>query len=263
MNEKPTHLDLFSGIGGFSLAFEREGFRTIGFSEIDSYASAVLRKHWPNVHNYGDIRNIKGVSADVITGGFPCQPFSVAGKQRGKEDNRYLWPEMLRVIKEVRPTFVVGENVAGIVILELDNCLSDLESIGYTALPFIVPACAVGAAHRRDRVWIIAHANLNYGRIQSFSWKELKNKANTGNDGSAQSMANSDMPGQSRWQKRQRKKQIRRDCSRFNWPISKPSICRGDDGFPNRSHRLKCLGNAIVPQVAQVIAKAIFERMKL
>jgi len=154
---RPTHLDLFSGIGGFALAAGRAGFRTIGFSEIDGYASAVLRKHWPGVPNFGDIRNVRGVRADLVTGGFPCQPFSVAGKRRGAGDDRALWPEMLRVIAEVRPGWVLAENVPGIISMELDRVLSDLEGIGYATGTLVVPACALDARHRRERVWIVGH----------------------------------------------------------------------------------------------------------
>ncbi len=155
---RPTHIDLFSGIGGFSIAAERSGFETIGFSEIDPYASAVLSKHWPGVPNYGDIRNVRGIPCDLITGGFPCQPFSCAGKRRGTADDRHLWPEMLRVIAEARPAWVLGENVAGIINMELDTVLSDLEGIGYATRTFVIPACGVDARHRRNRVWIVAHS---------------------------------------------------------------------------------------------------------
>jgi DNA (cytosine-5)-methyltransferase 1 len=156
-----NHLDLFSGIGGFTLAARWAGIRTVGFSEIDPFASAVLKKHWPKIKNYGDIRTITKTTIpgeiNLITGGFPCQPFSTAGKQRGRDDPRDLWPEMFRVIKEYRPAWVVGENVAGFVTMELDRTLADLEAEGYTARAFIIPACAVNAPHRRDRVWIVAH----------------------------------------------------------------------------------------------------------
>ena len=166
MNEtKPTHLDLFSGIGGFSLAAERCGFRTIGFSEIDPYASAVLKKHWPDVPNYGDIRNIpceelRGTIA-LLTGGFPCQPFSVAGSKRGDRDERHLWPLLAEIIGKVRPRFCLLENVSG--LLSISNgrvfgaILGDLASLGYDALWNCVPASAVGANHQRDRVWIVAY----------------------------------------------------------------------------------------------------------
>ena len=163
--EITNHLDLFSGIGGFALAACWCGFNTVGFSEIDPYASAVLKKNFPTIKNYGDIRTITRQSVperiEIITGGFPCQPFSTAGKRRGKEDHRDLWPEMFRVIKEFKPTWVLGENVAGFVNMELDRTITDLEAEGYEVQPLIIPACAVGAPHRRDRVWIVAHADGN------------------------------------------------------------------------------------------------------
>ena len=160
MNEL-THLDLFSGIGGFALAAKWNGYRTLAFCDNEPYAQAVLKKHWPDVPCHKDIREVRGelyAGVTLLTGGFPCQPFSVAGKQRGKDDNRYLWPEMLRVIREARPTWIIGENVAGIVNLALDTVCADLEGEGYEVEPIIVPACAVDAPHRRDRVWIMAHA---------------------------------------------------------------------------------------------------------
>lgn len=154
-----THLDLFSGIGGFAIAASSAGFQTIGFSEIEPHSCAVLKQHWPEIKNYGDIRNIRNVPADLVTGGFPCQPFSVAGKRGGTSDDRALWPEMRRVIAESKPTYVLGENVAGIVSMELDSVLDDLEHLGYAAWPIIVPACAVDARHRRDRVWILGYSD--------------------------------------------------------------------------------------------------------
>ena len=160
MNEK-THLDLFSGIGGFALAAKWNGYRTVGFCDNEPYAQAVLKKHWPEVPCHKDIREVRGelyAGVTLLTGGFPCQPFSVAGKQRGKDDNRYLWPEMLRVIQEAKPTWIIGENVAGIVNMALDQVCTDLEDQGYEVEPIIVPACAVDAPHRRDRVWIVAHS---------------------------------------------------------------------------------------------------------
>jgi len=162
-----THLSLFSGIGGLDLAAEWAGFRTVGQCEWADYPTKVLEKHWPDVPRWRDIRTLTKESfyertglrtVDVISGGFPCQPFSVARKRRGKDDDRYLWPEMLRVIQEIGPSWVVGENVAGIVNMALDAVLSDLENIGYAAQAFIVPACGVDAPHRRDRCAIMAYA---------------------------------------------------------------------------------------------------------
>jgi len=164
----PKHLALFNGIGGFQLAADWVGWENVAHVEIDDWCNRIVKQHFPKSICYTDIKKFDGTiyrgTIDIISGGFPCQPFSVAGNQRGEEDNRYLWPEMLRVISEIKPAFVVGENVYGIVSLSLDQVLSDLEAIGYTTETFIVPACAVNAPHRRDRVWIIGytkHAGFN------------------------------------------------------------------------------------------------------
>lgn len=165
-----THLSLFSGIGGLDLAAEWAGFKTVGQCEWADYPTKILEKHWPTVPRWRDIKTLTGESfhdrtgkrtVDVISGGFPCQPFSVAGKQRGKEDDRYLWPEMVRVIKELRPTWIVGENVAGIVRMALPDILSELEACGYRTRTFLIPACAVGARHRRYRVAIVGYSEHN------------------------------------------------------------------------------------------------------
>ena len=162
---KLNHLDLFSGIGGFSLGLERTGgFRTIGFCETDAYCTKVLQKNFPGIPIHGDIRKLKGTdfgAVDIITGGYPCQPFSVAGKQKGVEDPRHLWPEYFRIIKESRPTWVIGENVAGHLKLGLDSVLKDLESEGYGTRTFSVSASSIGANHQRERIWIVAHSECN------------------------------------------------------------------------------------------------------
>ena len=170
MSDKLTHLSLFSGIGGLDLAAEWAGIQTIGQCEWAQYPTKVLEKHWPNVPRWKDIRTLTGESfydrtgrrtVDIISGGFPCQPFSVAGKQRGKEDDRYLWPEMVRVIKELRPTWVVGENVAGIIRMALTDILSELEACGYRTRAFHIPATGVGARHHRYRVAIVGCSEHN------------------------------------------------------------------------------------------------------
>ncbi|WCK53857.1 DNA (cytosine-5-)-methyltransferase [Aneurinibacillus sp. Ricciae_BoGa-3] len=161
-------LDLFSGIGGISLAAEWAGIETVAFCEIESFPQKVLRKNWPDVPIFEDVEKLskkalidEGVidderTIDIICGGYPCQPFSHAGKRGGKEDDRHLWPEMFRLIKEIRPAWIVGENVAGHISLGLDDVLADLEGEGYQARAFVLPAASVGAPHRRDRVFIVA-----------------------------------------------------------------------------------------------------------
>lgn len=233
--QKPTVLDLFSGIGGFSLAFEAEGFETIGFSEIDPYASAVLRKHWPHVINYGDVRDVPdGLHPTVITAGFPCQPFSIAGKQRGKADDRYLWPTMLDAVKKDRANWLVFENVAQLQNMELDNMLNDLEAIGYDGQPFIIPAFAVGCYHQRLRVWIVA--NDTCGDFQK-----------------------QEMVFPLRHVQKPRKYSLR--LSGSVWKPDRETYLSDMVGeFYGVSiwpHRSKTLGNAIVPQVAQEIARCI------
>ncbi|MCK9568534.1 DNA cytosine methyltransferase [Candidatus Pacearchaeota archaeon] len=156
---------LFSGIGGFDLGLERAGMTVKWQVEIDDFCNKVLAKHWPNVKRYRDVKEVGKHNlepVDLICGGFPCQPFSVAGKRRGTEDDRHLWPEMFRVIDELRPRWVIGENVAGFINMGLDQSISDLEGIGYEVGTFVIPACAVNAPHRRDRVWIIAQ-NSEHG----------------------------------------------------------------------------------------------------
>lgn len=162
MDKQWTHLDTFSGIGGFALAAAWTGrIRTVQFVEIDPWCRRVLAKHWPGVPIERDIRTLVGYGrVDLITGGFPCQPWSAAGKQRGIDDHRDLWPELARTIRVLRPRWVLAENVAGIVNMEngLTRVLADLGAAGYEARAYVIPAAAVGAYHRRDRVWIVAHA---------------------------------------------------------------------------------------------------------
>jgi len=168
IKNKLRHLDLFSGIGGFSLGLEATGgFETAAFCEIEEFPRQVLQKHWPHVKQYKDIKELTydklkadGLgSIDIITGGYPCQPFSQAGRKKGEQDPRHLWPEYFRLIKECRPSFVIGENVSGHLKLGLDSVLSDLESEGYATRTFSISAASIGANHKRERVWIVANAN--------------------------------------------------------------------------------------------------------
>lgn len=240
-----THLSLFSGIGGLDLAAEWAGFRTVGQCEWADYPTKVLEKHWPDVQRWRDIRTLTGDSfyertglrtVNVISGGFPCQPFSVAGKRRGKEDDRYLWPEMLRVIQEIRPAWVVGENVAGIVSMALDTVLSDLESIGYDCQAFIIPACAVDAPHRRDRVAIIA----NDSRIGFKRMRKVREQVRESRIEEKIPDWNSDITIPDR-----------------EWWDSEPNVGRVVHGIPDWVDRIKCLGNAVVPQQFYPIFDAI------
>lgn len=161
--DKLKVLDLFSGIGGFSLGLERTGgFETVAFCEIEPFCQKVLLKHWPNVPIFDDVRKLKGGDVgrvDVICGGYPCQPFSLAGKREGERDDRHLWPEVRRILYETRANWFLGENVVGHISMGLDSVLSDLEQDGYTAQPFVIPAAGVGACHRRERVWIVANSD--------------------------------------------------------------------------------------------------------
>ena len=256
-----THLSLFSGIGGLDLAAEWAGIKTVGQCEWADYPTKVLEKHWPEVPRWKDIKTLTGDdffertglrTVDVISGGFPCQPFSTAGKRRGKEDDRFLWPEMVRVIKELRPTWVVGENVAGIVSMALDDVLSDLEAEGYQTRTFLVPAHAVGAPHRRYRTAIVAHTtSAENRRIQ-----QPGILTNTGTGG--QDVCNSTI---TRLQDRS-SQQMGRPCKkqepeRSNWWTAEPNVGRVANGVPNRVDRLECLGNAVVRQQFYPVFEAI------
>jgi DNA (cytosine-5)-methyltransferase 1 len=164
------HLDLFSGLGGFSLGLEATGgFETVAFCDIEKFPRKVLKKHWPHVKQYKDIKELTYdqikedtlAPIDIITGGYPCQPFSVAGSQLGEKDKRHLWPDMFRIIKECRPTWVIGENVGGHIKLGLDTVLQDLESEGYAVRTFSISASSVGANHQRERVWTVGYSEHN------------------------------------------------------------------------------------------------------
>jgi len=280
VNENPTHLDLFSGIGGFALAAGWAGFETVGFCDNEPYAQAVIKKHWPNVPIHEDIKTLDGTAyrgVTLLTGGFPCQPFSNAGKRRGKDDDRYLWPQMLRVIQEARPDWIVGENVVGIIGLALDQVCSDLEAEGYEVEPIIIPACGVDAPHRRNRVWIIAGgggdvANSTDTKRRARQLGETlaaigtsRNDKSFGfcsvlaNPQGQQSSSNDNRQEQTETFESQQGESRGSDCGEMregNW-ATEPSVGRVANGIPYGMDRLKGLGNAIVPQVAYEILKAI------
>ena len=278
---KLTHLSLFSGIGGLDLAAEMAGFGTVGQCEWADYPTKVLEKHWPGVPRWRDIRTLTGESfhektglrtVDIISGGFPCQPFSVAGKRRGKEDDRYLWPEMLRVISELRPAWVVGENVAGIVNMALDQVYADLENEGYAVQAFIIPACAVDAPHRRDRCAISGHRTLeekHNGRGRGPYSLENSDCVGFGEPGVLQQQpgrtelerdgkAVADSPLRRKSGKKQGGRKTRGLGGGLWWP-AEPDVGRVAHGVPSRVDRLKCLGNAVVPQQFYPVFQAIAE----
>lgn len=217
------HLDLFSGIGGFALAARWAGIETVAFCEIEEFPRKVLAKNFPGIPIHRDIHDLDGSEyegIDLITGGYPCQPFSLAGNRKGAEDDRHLWPEMFRVITQARPRFIVAENVIGHLSLGFDKVCDDLEGEGYQVWPFVIPACAKDAPHKRDRVWIVAYSNekqkgaVGFGRVP--------------------------------------------ESKRDAWPgLVLPRRERVADGIPNWVDRCGAVGNAIVPQVAYEILRAI------
>jgi len=273
-----NHASLFSGIGGFDLAAEWTGWNNVFNCEWEEFPRKVLKHHFPNAKQYEDIKDFDATEyrgrIDVLSGGFPCQPFSVAGQRKGTEDDRHLWPEMLRVIGECQPRWVVGENVRGLVSwsegLVLEACYSDLENLGYSVQSFIVPACATNAPHRRDRVWIVAHNHdgdgqkerLQAGRkVDVYSLDRIGNAPDT--DSSTGKIEPISRQGQG--------ESIGRDSQtvRNRWEDfpTVPPVCGGDDGLPQeldgitfpkwRRQSVAAYGNAIVPQIAHSIFEAI------
>lgn len=229
------HLDLFSGIGGFALAARWCGWETVAFCEIEPYCQKVLRKHWPDVPIYPDVRELHGHDigpVDVITAGYPCQPFSTAGKRGGENDDRHLWPEVYRLVREIRPQYALLENVAGHITMGLDKVLSDMEKAGYAWEPFVIPACAIGAWHRRDRIWIVAYTE--YMRCNARITRNSATKKDAGGE---------------HWI----------FANRHHWWTPEPDVGRVANGLPNRVDRLRGLGNAIVPQVAYEIMRCMGE----
>lgn len=217
------------------MGLERAGMQTVAFCEIEEYPRKVLKKHWPDVPIFEDVRNLKGEqlgTIDLICGGYPCQPFSLSGERRGKDDDRHLWPEVARLLDETKVKWAVFENVYGHISLGLDEVLSDLEALGYTAEVYVLPACAVGLWHRRDRVWIIANRKGQYLQKQKMVDKgtiisKFRRTANAG------------------W------------LRTFGRKENQPSMVGMAHGVPDWVDRSKALGNAVVPQIPEIIGRAI------
>jgi len=264
-------LDLFSGIGGFSLGLERTGgFETVAFCEIEDYPRRVLAKHWPEVHCYEDIRELDattlqrhGIEVDAICGGFPCQDISTAGNGAGIEGERSgLWSEYARLIGELRPQVVFVENVAALLGRGLDKVLGDLASIGYDAEWHCIPASAVGAPHRRDRLWIVAHATgERCGKARTVGARPPQRSAGTSSESLDVPNANSSgqsMPWgtvRSEHSAPEISRQVSRAINDCRWP-TEPGVGRVANGVPDRTHRLKALGNAVVPQIPELLGNA-------
>lgn len=273
------HGSLFSGIGGFDLAAERMGWTNVFHCEWMDFPRKVLHHYWPKATSYVDITRtdftLHAGQIDVLTGGFPCQPYSAAGKRKGKDDDRHLWPHMLRAIREIRPRYVVGENVFGLTTwnagVVLEEVCAELEAEGYAVQPFIIPAAAVGAPHRRDRVWIVAyHDSKLYRSSEQFKPRYDKSISETTRTRVA---TDAQMPRSSgKCEYRQGQSELDR-CDRSDvqsdwedFPTVSP-VCSGDDGLPSeldgitfpkwRNESIKGYGNAIVPQVAMQIFAAI------
>lgn len=236
---------LFSGIGGIDLGLERAGMTIAWQVEIDPFCRQVLEKHWPNVPKYGDIRELRGDElepVDLICGGFPCQPVSVAGKRRGQEDERWLWPEFARILRILRPKYVLVENVPGLLVRGMGDVLGDLAALGYDAEWDCIPAAAFGAPHLRYRVFIVAYTN-SVGCAQGNLAPRIFNKAC--------------YEAKKDWE-RWSLGAIRGSSGRV-WQAPIAAFERVDYGLPGELDRLKTLGNAVVPQVAEWIGKRILE----
>lgn len=247
-------LDLFSGIGGFSLAGEWAGFETLQFVEKDKFCQKVLAKNFPGVPIHDDIKTFHySDKVDLLTGGFPCQSFSIAGNQKGFDDERYLWPEMFRIICECHPTWIIAENVSGIVEMALEEICIDLENENYETQTFIIPACAANAPHRRDRIWIIANS--------------LRERCASGFDSFAKVFLQTNKERimasyQAEWSNLQ--PDTWASFSSQDRLLLNTSSSRGNDGISRKLdiNRIKALGNTIVPQVVFPIMKIIAEIIK-
>jgi DNA (cytosine-5)-methyltransferase 1 len=282
------HGSLFSGIGGFDLAAEWMGWENIFHCEWNPFGQKVLKHHFPNSISYNDITktdfSIHRGGIDILTGGFPCQPYSTAGLRKGKADKRHLFPEMLRAIKEIEPTWVIGENVRGLVSwgggLVFEEVCSDLERQGYEVQSFVIPAAGVNAPHQRQRIWFIAYSNNKRGSCEFREVQKENGKVSKRNNDAKLSNSNiSNVAntiserGQLQIKGKYTIKQVLgsngKDRKINRWEIFpiKPPICGGNDGIPReldsitfskwRNESIKAYGNAIVPQVAHEIFKTI------
>ena len=266
---------LFSGIGGLDLGLERAGMNVIWQSEIDPYACKVLAKHWKDIPNHGNIKEIKWgdvVRPDVICGGYPCQPFSTAGKRNGTDDPRHLWPWVREAISQLRPDYAILENVRGHVTLGLSAVLGDLACIGYDAEWQIVSAASIGAPHRRDRIIIVAYPSGVFSNGKNdFAAISMESQTPTkfGDDCWPSVVANDD----SKWDGINGSQRItqqtrlfwghnaRREASNVSrqWWQVEPDVGRVADGVSSRVDRLKGLGNAVVPQVAELVGRMVID----
>jgi len=326
--EKLKHGSLFSGIGGFDLVAEWMGWENVFHCEWNEFGQKILKYYWPQAESFNDITKSDFTKyygkIDILTGGFPCQPYSSAGKRKGKDDERHLWPQMLRAIREISPRFVVGENVRGLTNwnggMVFEEVCAELEAIGYKVAPIIIPACGVGAPHRRERVWFVAYSygadTRNNSRANNRQAKEIRRENQgyvsrefcgdgdvtnaerggglqrseniqskqsngiepfsdgrkwdaTNSNGIGSIQRNSNIVGE--LSERNGFKTLYQSTNWQNFPTQSP-VCGGDDGLPSgldgitfskwRSESIKGYGNAIVPQVAYEIFKAIVETEK-
>jgi DNA (cytosine-5)-methyltransferase 1 len=287
-----THGSLFSGIGGFDLAAEWMGWENVFHCEWNEFGQKVLKYYWPNAISYGDITKtdftIHRGRIDILTGGFPCQPYSMAGKRLGKEDERHLWPSMLRAIREIQPTWVVGENVSGLVNwnggMVFNEVQADLEAEGYEVIPFLLPAAGVNAPHKRERVWFVAHNTMRIRPSEINGRKEYKQNdrkrlwIKSGTNGNLRNVADTySNIRRERGMYQIGQKETERyfgtcNARNYQWRTwqnfpTQPPVCSRNDGISTRlsgitlsKHRkesIKAYGNAIVPQVVFQIFKAI------
>ena len=280
------HLDLCSGIGGFALALQSTGyFKTIGFCEIDPFCQKVLKKNFPGVPIYNDIKEFKpndeGLRPDIITAGFPCQPFSIAGKRKSEKDDRNLWKETFRVIKESRPAFFIGENVGGIVKLYLDTILEDLESANYSTRCFNISASSIGANHQRARIWIVANSRCFSERCKTKPKQSSGNiagcsgrthtRSTEGKEEVSKTFTDSlceGLQGHDSFPIVQNEKNgffansVDEAGATENWWEAQSKLFGIPDGLryglhKYRTNRIMALGNAVCPQIPFLIGKAI------